>query len=206
MKGKYQINLAEFVSSYTSWKSCDYSNNNEYAFIGRSNVGKSTLINMLSGKKKLALVSKTPGKTRLINLFLINSEWNLVDLPGYGYAKVSKTERYEWTKLIDEYIRKRKNLINVFVLIDSNIPPQLIDIEFVNYLGENQIPFSIVFTKIDKGSKNNTNKNIQNFQKELSQHWENPPPSFRCSGITKSGKDDILEYIFQLNKEITLTK
>ena len=202
MDSKYKINLAAFISSYTSWKSCGHSNNNEYAFIGRSNVGKSTLINMITGRKNLALVSKKPGKTKLINQFLINDTWNLVDLPGYGYAKVSKTERKSWIKLIDDYILKRKNLVNVFVLIDSNIPPQAIDIEFINHLGANQIAFSIVFTKIDKGTKNKVEKNLNDFKKNLYQYWENLPPIFKCSGITKAGRDDILEYIFKLNDEI----
>ncbi len=174
----------------------------EYAYIGRSNVGKSSLINMLCARKELALVSKKPGKTRAINLFVINDSWNLVDLPGYGYAKVSKTERKKWNKSLVDYFRLRRSLVNIFVLVDANIPPQAIDIDFINYLGENGMPFSIVFTKIDKSSKSRIEENILDFKTELNKFWEELPPIFQTSAKTGSGREEILEYIFKLNQEL----
>ncbi len=196
------INSADYTGSFTDWKKIPYDKNLEYAFIGRSNVGKSSLINALTNRKKLALVSKTPGKTKTLNLFLINKKWNILDLPGYGYAKVSKENRYQWSKMLMEYFRHRKNLITAFVLIDSNVPPQEIDMSFINYLGENQVPFSIVFTKIDKGRKTHTEKNIQMFKDALHHNWEELPPLFFTSAEKKNGIDELLNYIFELNKSL----
>jgi GTP-binding protein len=203
-ENKYLISTATYISSNVSWKKISHEKNHEYAFIGRSNVGKSSLINLLFNNKSLAKTSKKPGKTKFINLFLINKSWNVVDLPGYGYAKVSKTDRYAWTKNTTDYLLNRKNLVNVFVLIDSNIPPQKIDIEFINYLGESMVPFSIVFTKIDKSKKIEVATNISTFLGTLSEYWEELPPTFETSIKTKEGKEDILEYIFELNKEVKL--
>lgn len=199
---KYIINSAEYVSSHPTYKSLVHGNNHEYAFIGRSNVGKSSLINMLTGRKKLALVSKKPGKTKQINIFLINNSWNLIDLPGYGYAKVSKSERYRWSQSISDYFLKRRNLVNTFVLIDFNIPPQEIDLEFINYLGESMLPFSIVFTKADKVKPGQRNKNLNIYKKELLKTWEELPPVFLASSTKGEGRIEILDYIFKLNESI----
>ncbi len=173
----------------------------EFAFIGRSNVGKSSLINMLTNRKNLAKTSVKPGKTRAINHFLINNKWYLVDLPGYGYAKVSKQERNKWRKQIFEYFLNRPNLINVFVLIDSRLDPQPIDIDFINQLGFKQIPFSIVFTKIDKLSQNKVVSNIAKFKRELLKTWEELPPMFLTSAVTRQGRQELLDYIESLSQE-----
>jgi GTP-binding protein len=201
MKSKYIITSAEFVISYANYSSISNSANPEYAFTGRSNVGKSSLINMLTGRTHLAHTSATPGKTRLFNLFLVNKDWNLMDLPGFGYAKVSKSERKEWNKFIMEYLQNRKNLVSVFVLVDINIPPQETDISFINFLGENGIPFSVVFTKCDRSKKNALQKNITLFSNELYKYWEELPRIFKTSAITQEGKDELLEYIFVTNEE-----
>ncbi|MFC2114047.1 ribosome biogenesis GTP-binding protein YihA/YsxC [Bacteroidota bacterium] len=197
-----KIYEAEYISSHPDWKSLPYPKNNEYAFIGRSNVGKSSLINALTGRKNLALVSKKPGKTKMLNLFLINNKWNLLDLPGYGYAKASKKDREGWQIMLSDYFYHRRNIVNVFVLIDPNIPPQKIDIEFINFLGENALAFSMVYTKTDKSSQNEVNRNIQLFENELMKFWEELPSSFKTSAVSKAGIDDILGYIEQLNKEV----
>jgi len=192
----------EYTGSYVSWKSLPFESNNEYAFIGRSNVGKSSLINALTNRKKLALVSKTPGKTKVLNLFLINKKWNILDLPGYGYAKISQENRYQWSKMIMDYFIMRKNLVNAFVLIDCNIPPQVIDLSFINFLGEKQIPFSIVFTKTDKSRKALIQNNIRLFKEQLQFHWEELPLFFYTSSEKKTGIDELMTYIEELNNSI----
>lgn len=199
-----KINTAEFLMSNTDYRKCPDKMYHEYAFIGRSNVGKSSLINMLTGNRKLAKTSSTPGKTREINHFLINNNWYLVDLPGYGYAKVAKTARAKWTGMIEQYLLNRKNLITLFVLIDSRIPPQKIDLEFMETLGVKQIPFSIIFTKIDKISNTVLSKNIDEYRLELLKTWDFLPDIFLSSAKSAEGKEEILEYINKLNLEITL--
>lgn len=193
------IHYANFVSSHTKVSQCPSANKPEYAFIGRSNVGKSTLINMLTGRNKLAKVSQTPGKTQLINYFEINETWYLVDLPGYGYAKVSKTNRAKWQKMIRNYLTQRTNLQCTFVLIDSRIPPQAIDIDFINWLGEMLIPFVIVYTKIDKLKPEELANNVKKIEIALHEHWENLPQRFQSSSVKKVGREDILNFIQQLN-------
>lgn len=173
----------------------------EYAFIGRSNVGKSSLINMLVQKKGLAKTSATPGKTISINHFVINDEWYIVDLPGYGYAKRSKAQREEWQKTLNRYLKTRQNLIITFVLVDSRIEPQKNDIEFMQYLGENQIPFAVVFTKIDKLSATKAESNIQRYRDFLLQEWEELPPIFVTSSENGTGRDEILNFVENLNQE-----
>jgi len=196
------IKNASFVISNSDITKCPSDGKPEYAFIGRSNVGKSSLINMLTGKKKLAKTSGTPGKTQLINHFLINDEWYLVDLPGYGYAKVSKSSRYQWEKFIAEYLTKREELLNVFVLIDSRLEPQKIDLELMNWCGEKEIPFSMVFTKIDKLSSSALAKNLAKYKKEMLKFWTELPPVFTSSSESKFGREKILNYIGQINDAI----
>ncbi|MBL6964581.1 MAG: YihA family ribosome biogenesis GTP-binding protein [Bacteroidetes bacterium] len=200
------IKKAEYISSQPSWKTVPFENSHEYAFIGRSNVGKSSLINALCNRKSLALVSKKPGKTKMLNLFRINDSWNLMDLPGYGYAKASKTDRVGFQEMLSDYFNHRKNLVNVFVLVDPNIAPQPIDIDFIHFLGENVIAFSIVYTKTDKSTLNKINQNILAFKKELYKEWEELPPSFRTSAVNRDGMDAILAYIDKLNAEVELVK
>ena len=190
-----KIKNAEFVVSSTDYKKCPKNNLFEFAFIGRSNVGKSSLINMLTGRKNLAKTSSTPGKTQLINHFLINEEWFLVDLPGYGYAKTSKSLRSSWAKFISDYIKKRETLTNLFVLIDSRHNPQKNDLNFINWCGENNIPFCIVFTKIDKLSSSQLSKNLSQYRKSLKETWDEIPPVFLTSSSSKHGKEAILNYI-----------
>jgi len=197
-----KINKAEFVISNTDIKKCPDTNFPEYAFIGRSNVGKSSLINALCGNKSLAKTSSTPGKTQLINHFLINDSWYIVDLPGYGYAKVSKTERKKFEKFIWDYILKREQLTNLFVLIDVRHEPMKIDLEFINKLGKNGIPFSIIFTKADKLSSSKLNKNVVAYKRRLLQEWEELPKMFITSSVTNLGKDELLNYIEYINKEL----
>jgi len=189
------VSKAEFIKSSPSLKECPKSNMPEYAFIGRSNVGKSSLINMLCKNGGLAKISATPGKTRLINHYLVNESWYLVDLPGYGYAKVSKKMRRDFDKILFNYLIKRENLYCVFVLIDSRIPPQANDMEFINRLGELQIPFSIVFTKTDKTTQKQLNDNIMAFKNEMLKLWEELPQCFYTSSATKRGREEILEFI-----------
>lgn len=189
------IKSAEFKYANTDFKDCPKTEKKEIAFIGRSNVGKSSLINYLTNNKNLAKTSSNPGKTRQIIHFSINDSWFLVDLPGYGYAKLSKKQREKLKNLIDSYILKRENLYCLFVLIDSRIPPQKIDIEYINWLGQHSIPFSIIFTKIDKISKTKLEENIEAFKTELLKYWEELPQIFLSSAIKKIGKDEILNYI-----------
>ncbi len=190
-----EIKQAKYLMSSPTLKGCPPPDKAEFAFVGRSNVGKSSLINYLTGRKSLALTSVSPGKTKNINHFLINDAWYLVDLPGYGFAKVSKTTRDDWQKNLSEYLQKRTNLLNVFALIDVNIPPQQIDLEFINWMGESKIPFAIVFTKADRPNIQTLNNNIQKFLDTLSQTWEQLPPHFVTSASRKAGKEEILDYI-----------
>lgn len=193
------IVTADYIGSFVKLSQCPKPNMPEYAFIGRSNVGKSSLINMITGRKSLAKVSVTPGKTRAINHFLINQHWYLVDLPGYGYAKVSKVQRLQWEKFIQHYLEKRTNLQCVFLLIDSRIEPQQLDLEFANWLGQKNIPFVLVFTKTD--DKKYKPRNIEVFKKAMLQTWENLPPLFLSSSQKNRGKEELLSYIENINKE-----
>ncbi len=194
------IQSARFIKSSPGFYELPEPNRPEYAFTGRSNVGKSSLINMLTGRKKLAKTSSTPGKTRIINHFLINESWYLVDLPGYGYARVSKNDREKWSVLLNQYLLKRANLMCVFVLVDSRIPPQKNDLAFLEFLGQNQIPFALVFTKADKLSKQQLKDNIQEYKKGLLQVWETLPPYFVTSAKEGTGKEDILAFIAETNQ------
>lgn len=197
-----EIKSADFIISSAKTNQCPATNLPEYAFIGRSNVGKSSLINMLTGRTKLAKTSATPGKTVLINHFLINKEWFLVDLPGYGYAKRSKNDIGKINETIYGYIIQREQLTNLFVLIDSRHEPQKIDMEFIEWLGENNVPFSIVFTKADKLSKSKLQTNIDNYMNKLKEQWEELPPYFISSSENKTGKTEILDYIEQINASL----
>ena len=199
-----KINTAEFAISNTDISKCPTPDKPEYAFIGRSNVGKSSLINMLCNHKGLAKISGRPGKTQLINHFLINKEWYLVDLPGYGFAKVAKNTKQRFSKLIFSYIESRTSLINLFVLVDCRHEPQNKDVDFMEWLGVNGIPFSIIFTKADKLSKQKLKDNISAYEKELLTAWEEMPPYFISSASSGLGKDEILNYIEEMNKNISL--
>lgn len=193
------ITSAKFVISNTDIKKCPQDNFREYAFIGRSNVGKSSLINMLTGKKSLAMTSAKPGKTMLINHFLINESWYLVDLPGYGYAQRGKESRKQLQKIIESYILYREQMVNLFLLIDSRHKPQKIDLEFMDWLGENGVPFSIVFTKLDKMSSSASKKAVEVYCNQLKEVWEELPPIFRTSSVDGRGRIEILDYIEELN-------
>jgi GTP-binding protein len=195
-----EILTAEFLQSNSDFKKCPAEDKPEYAFIGRSNVGKSSLINMLCGKKGLAKTSATPGKTQLINHFVINNQWYLVDLPGYGYAKTSRTEREKWDLMIRSYMQHRKNLMSVFVLIDIRIPPQEKDLDFINWLGEQSIPFGIIFTKSDKQTRIKNEFSVKQFTDRLLKTWESLPPYFITSSENKKGKEELLNYINESNK------
>lgn len=195
-----QVKKAVFLSSYASVDACPARKVPEFAFIGRSNVGKSSLINTLTNNGKLAKTSSTPGKTQTINYFGINDSWNLVDLPGYGWARVSKTEKSKWDIMIMEYLMHREQLQTVFVLIDSRLEPQPIDLEFIQWVGEEGIPFSIVFTKADKQTRNKTGTTIAKFTNELYKTWEELPPIFVTSSVSGEGKKEILEYISEINE------
>lgn len=197
-----EIKEAEFVISNTDVNKCPNENRLEYAFIGRSNVGKSSLINMLTNRKGLAMTSSMPGKTVLINHFLINKEWYLVDLPGYGYAQRGKTGRENIRRIIESYILEREALTCLFVLIDSRHEPQKIDLEFMEWLGENGIPFAIIFTKIDKLSRSKCVENINHYKEELLKTWEELPAIFETSSEKKLGKAEILDYIESINKSL----
>lgn len=194
------IKDAKYVISNTDVNKCPQGNFHEYAFIGRSNVGKSSLINMLTRREGLAKTSQTPGKTMLINHFLINDEWYIVDLPGYGYASRSKDARERLKVIIESYILQREQMTNLFVLIDSRHKPQKIDMEFMQWLGENGIPFSIVFTKLDKLGLNVGKANVGLYKQALLEYWEELPPIFVSSSVDKRGREEILDYIDELNK------
>ena len=197
-----KINTAEFVISNTDVSKCPQTGLPEYAFIGRSNVGKSSLINMLTNNKKLAMTSSTPGKTQLINHFLINKQWQLVDLPGYGYANRSKKSVADIQRIIGSYLEQRLEMTCLFVLVDSRLEPQKIDVDFMNWLGKNQVPFAIVFTKADKQSKLKTDNNVKTYLNTLSEQWEELPPFFITSSLNGSGRDELLFYIESINTEL----
>lgn len=199
-----EIKSAEFVSSYVSYKDCPKTEIPEYAFVGRSNVGKSSLINMLMERKKLAKTSQSPGKTQLINQFLINENWYLADLPGYGFAKVAKSKRKDFNKLINDYALNRENLMCLFVLLDSRHEPQKNDLGFMRWLGENEIPFAMVFTKADKLSSSALNKNIKTYKKEMLKEWEALPDLFISSSEQKLGRNEILDYIERINDSVKI--
>lgn len=194
------VNSARFVVSNTDVAKCPDDRRHEYAFIGRSNVGKSTLINMLTGKKNLAMTSATPGKTMLINHFLVDDSWYIVDLPGYGYAQRSKADRARLEKIIKSYILNREQMTNLFVLVDSRHKPQKIDLEFMAWLGENGVPFSLVFTKMDKQSPAAGAKQTAAYLETMLEQWEELPPVFRTSAADGRGRGEILDYIEQLNR------
>ena len=195
------IKSAVFKTSAGALKDCPMQEIPEYAFIGRSNVGKSSLINMLVQKKELARTSNTPGKTITMNYFLINDEWNIVDLPGYGYARRSKTLRATWEINLLSYLQKREVLVNLFVLIDSRIEPQKSDLEFINLLGEKGIPFCIVFTKLDKVKPAESQANIDKFTAAMLESWEELPEVFKTSSLDKTGREELLKYITKMNKD-----
>lgn len=201
-----QINSADFVISNSRADMCPNVQMPEYAFIGRSNVGKSSLINMLTGRKALAMTSSTPGKTMLINHFIINNEWYLVDLPGYGYAKRGKREMEKLKNLISHYVLEREQLTCLFVLIDSRLKPQKIDLEFIHFLGENGVPFGIVFTKADKSKIAELRKNVSIFMKTLSEEWDELPRYFVTSSENGLGREEFLEYIASINAMVASQK
>jgi GTP-binding protein len=194
-----KIKEAEYLISSALVSQCPKPDKPEYAFIGRSNVGKSSLINMITGKESLAKTSQTPGKTQLINHFIINKTWYLVDLPGYGYARVSRTEREKFEKMINNYLFERENLINTFVLVDIRHSPQAIDLEFMEKLGVNGVPFAIIFTKADKLSKLQIENHINNYKTEMLETWEAMPQYFVSSASNGMGKEEITSYIDSLH-------
>lgn len=202
-----EITGATYIISSATYKQCPEPVKPEYAFIGRSNVGKSSLINMLTGQQKLAKISATPGKTQLINHFEITGsdkkKWYMVDLPGYGYAKRSQSARNNWENMIESYIRKRENLVTLFVLIDSRHEPQAVDLAFLRKLGEWQVPFAIVFTKSDKNKPGATERTVNSFLMELQKEWEEPPVFFLTSAIKKMGRKEILNFIQDLNSRFS---
>ena len=199
-----EITSAEYVISSPDYTKCPAPDKAEYAFIGRSNVGKSSVINMLCNNQKLAKTSGTPGKTQLINHFIINKSWFLVDLPGYGFAKVSQRDRRRWEQMIENYLRKRENLVNVFVLLDSRHAPQKIDLDFVNQLGEWQIPFALIFTKADKETQRVVAANVKAFLNAMRKEWEFLPAHFVTSAIKKLGRDKILKFIGDANEKFEI--
>ena len=201
-----EITSAEFVISNSRADMCPKSDLPEYAFIGRSNVGKSSLINMLTKNSRLAMTSSTPGKTLLINHFLINKQWHLVDLPGYGYAQRGKKRMEKIQKLIEDYVLEREEMTCLFVLVDSRLKPQKIDLEFMEWLGENGVPFGIIFTKADKQTVNKTKQNVEFYLNTLREQWEELPPYFVSSSEKGTGRDEILDYIDSINKSLKAEK
>lgn len=197
-----KIKSAEFVISNSDVAKCPKNKFPEYAFIGRSNVGKSSLINMLMQRKSLAKTSGRPGKTQLINHFLINKNWFLVDLPGYGYARVSKSSKRVFQKFITDYFGKREQLVLAFVLIDCRHEPQKVDLEFMQWMGENQIPFSIIFTKADKVKPNALQRNIETYKQKMLETWEEMPQYFVTSSSNKTGREELLNYIGEVNEQV----
>lgn len=186
---------ADFVCSNTDYKKCPTPDKPEFAFIGRSNVGKSSLINAITNRKGMAKTSGTPGKTQVINHFVINNSWYLVDLPGYGFAKTAKTNREKWEKMIRDYLQNRTSLLVTFVLVDARLQPQTIDLEFMTWMGTHQLPFVIVFTKSDKLTKNELNRNVSQYSKKLLETWDETPRMFITSSESHVGKDELLQYI-----------
>ena len=189
------VNHTAFAGSFPSESQCPKDGRPEFAFIGRSNVGKSSLINMLTGRKNIAHTSRTPGKTQLINYFLVDGEWYLVDLPGYGYARISKRKRQEWRRMIEGYLQKREALQCAFILLDANVPPQQIDIDFINWMGEPRIPFVIAYTKTHRLKPQELEANIENIQQALLQHWNELPRQFITSSVGVKGRENILQFI-----------
>lgn len=196
------IKSAEFVVSNSRVEKCPTTGLPEYAFIGRSNVGKSSLINMLMGRKGLAMTSQKPGKTQLINHFIINKEWHLVDLPGYGYARLSKDGRDGLRRMIEDYVLERRELVCLFVLLDARLEPQKIDLEFIEWLGEESVPFALVFTKADKLSKGKLSANISAYKDRLLEGWEELPPLFITSSEERTGREELLNYIEGINNTL----
>jgi GTP-binding protein len=190
-----KIISAEFITSSTDWRKCPETNKPEFAFIGRSNVGKSSLINMLVDRKKLAKTSSTPGKTQTVNHFLVNDQWYLVDLPGYGYASASRSARFAWGKMIEDYLKNRKNLFCTFILLDARLKPQAIDVDFIRWMGEHHLPLVILLTKSDKLKQQELAKSRKTIEAKLLEQWEDLPTLFVTSAEKKSGRDKILDFI-----------
>lgn len=196
-----EVQQAEFRGSFPNVNKCPEDTRPEFAFIGRSNVGKSSLINMLTSRKEMAHTSKKPGKTQMINYYLVNQQWHLVDLPGYGYAKRAKTTRAKWRKMLQDYLVKRPNLVGTFILIDSNVSPQKNDLDFINWMGEMQLPFLLVFTKADRLKPEELSQNIQLFQQTMLESWEELPRQFTTSSNTGEGRQEMLDYIESLRED-----
>lgn len=194
-----KIQTATYTGSYVELDKCPPATRPEYAFIGRSNVGKSSLINMLADRRSLAKTSGTPGKTQTLNFFLIDESWYIVDLPGYGFAKTAQSQRRRWEQMIERYIRQRSSLVWLFVLIDSRLPPQQIDLAFIDKLGEWEVPFALVFTKTDKSSQREVSANIRAFTGKMKERWESLPPLFTTSTVKRTGAEPILELISEYN-------
>jgi GTP-binding protein len=192
-----RITAAEFITSSTDWRKCPETHLPEFAFIGRSNVGKSSLINMLVDRKKLAKTSSTPGKTQTLNHFLVNNNWYLVDLPGYGYASASQSARFEWGKMIEHYLKNRKNLFCTFVLLDARLKPQAIDTDFISWMGQHHLPIAIILTKADKVKQQALAQSKKAIEGKLLEQWEELPPLFVTSSEKKSGRDNVLDFIWK---------
>lgn len=192
-----ELSRSEFVGSYPKLEQAPTDGLPEFAFIGRSNVGKSSLVNLITDRRELARISNTPGKTQHLNYYRIDDRWYLVDLPGYGYAQVSKKLRRSFQQMIERYLKARKTLVNAFVLIDSHIPPQRVDLEFCNWLGEQQIPFLLVFTKTDRQPMAETNEQVAAFQQKMREQWEQLPPHFLTSSVRRTGREEVLHFISQ---------
>ncbi len=197
-----EVHEAKYIGSYPNYKLCPKGEQPEYAFIGRSNVGKSSLINSLTKRKELARTSKKPGKTQMLNYFLIDKQWYLVDLPGYGYAKISKQMRQKWRKMIEDFMLERLNLQCAFVLVDSNVSPQKNDIDFINWLGQMQVPFALVFTKIDRLKPIELEENVEEFNTTMLEYWDELPPQFLTSSNTDEGRAALLTFIQDINEQI----